>query len=233
MRDLSGDEGVFIRSMASRGSLGGIAQKTASLVQVFDAAGLRSSSSKRSAPDRAKWMWPGSRTPPSLWRRPVWAMKSRRSRPGFWRSRTCSSSTKPIAPVWKTRNVRCALRSSLLIPPNACFTITAGICRFPRRQWIHRFGYHPSPKPSQPKARALSKLAESIARHAAHLRQSGDWAARDRARLESEMETLLREALMDRFLENVHQETYEEMIERVVNRNISPYEAVKFLLNGK
>src|SRR6187402_2927821 len=39
MRDLSGDEGVFIRSMASRGSLGGIAQKTASVVQVFDAAG--------------------------------------------------------------------------------------------------------------------------------------------------------------------------------------------------
>jgi LAO/AO transport system kinase len=39
MRDLSGDNGVFIRSMASRGSLGGIARKTASLVQIFDAAG--------------------------------------------------------------------------------------------------------------------------------------------------------------------------------------------------
>src|ERR1051325_2863544 len=39
MRDLSGDPGIFIRSMASRGSLGGIAQKTASLVQIFDAAG--------------------------------------------------------------------------------------------------------------------------------------------------------------------------------------------------
>src|SRR5512132_1575799 len=39
MRDLSGDPGVFIRSMATRGSLGGLAQKTASLVQVFDAAG--------------------------------------------------------------------------------------------------------------------------------------------------------------------------------------------------
>src|SRR5512147_2998228 len=39
MRDLSGDEGVFIRSMASRGSVGGLAQTTAALVQVFDAAG--------------------------------------------------------------------------------------------------------------------------------------------------------------------------------------------------
>src|SRR5512141_585360 len=39
MQDLSGDPGVFIRSMASRGSLGGLAQSTAGVVQVFDAAG--------------------------------------------------------------------------------------------------------------------------------------------------------------------------------------------------
>ena len=40
MRDLSGDTGVFIRSMATRGSLGGLAQSTANMVQVFDAAGF-------------------------------------------------------------------------------------------------------------------------------------------------------------------------------------------------
>jgi len=40
MRDLAGDDGVFIRSMASRGSLGGIAQTTAALTQVLDAAGF-------------------------------------------------------------------------------------------------------------------------------------------------------------------------------------------------
>ena len=40
MRDLAGDPGVFIRSMASRGSLGGIASATAGVVQVFDAAGF-------------------------------------------------------------------------------------------------------------------------------------------------------------------------------------------------
>lgn len=40
MRHLSGDPNVFIRSMASRGSLGGLAQATANMVQVFDAAGF-------------------------------------------------------------------------------------------------------------------------------------------------------------------------------------------------
>ena len=40
MRDLAGDAGVFIRSMASRGALGGLAVATAQVVQVFDAAGF-------------------------------------------------------------------------------------------------------------------------------------------------------------------------------------------------
>jgi LAO/AO transport system kinase len=40
MRDLAGDPGVFIRSMASRGALGGLARSTFSVVQALDAAGF-------------------------------------------------------------------------------------------------------------------------------------------------------------------------------------------------
>src|SRR5258706_4564905 len=40
MRDLSGDPDVFIRSMATRGSLGGLALATADIAQVFDAPGF-------------------------------------------------------------------------------------------------------------------------------------------------------------------------------------------------
>lgn len=39
MLDLQGDPGIFIRSMASRGALGGLATQTEALSQVFDAAG--------------------------------------------------------------------------------------------------------------------------------------------------------------------------------------------------
>jgi LAO/AO transport system kinase len=40
MRDLAGDPGVFIRSMATRGSLGGLARTTHEALQVLDAAGF-------------------------------------------------------------------------------------------------------------------------------------------------------------------------------------------------
>jgi hypothetical protein len=46
------------------------------------------------------------------------------------------------------------------------------------------------------------------------------------------MEALLREALMDRFMEGIPQEKYEEILRNVVKRDISPYEAVKLLVNG-
>ena len=40
MRDLSGDTGVFIRSMATRGSLGGLARTTRDAIRVLDAGGF-------------------------------------------------------------------------------------------------------------------------------------------------------------------------------------------------
>jgi LAO/AO transport system kinase len=40
MNDLSGDKGVFIRSMATRGNLGGLATTTRDIVRVMDAAGF-------------------------------------------------------------------------------------------------------------------------------------------------------------------------------------------------
>jgi LAO/AO transport system kinase len=41
MRDLAGDPGVFIRSMATRGSLGGLAQATNNVAKVLDATGFQ------------------------------------------------------------------------------------------------------------------------------------------------------------------------------------------------
>lgn len=40
MRDLSGDSGVFIRSMATRGSLGGLSHATRDAIRLLDAAGF-------------------------------------------------------------------------------------------------------------------------------------------------------------------------------------------------
>ena len=79
----------------------------------------------------------------------------------------------------------------------------------------------------------ILELADEIARHAEHLRQSGDWAARERSRLGSELDALLREALVAQFREAVPDNRYEEILEQIFQRELAPWEAVKMLLNGQ
>jgi LAO/AO transport system kinase len=233
MRDLAGDEGVFIRSMASRGSLGGIAQKTASLVQIFDAAGyevifIETVGAGQSEVDVARLAHTTIVVEAPGLGDEIQAIKA-----GILEIADVLVINKADRPG--VENTERALRSTLELahPTKRVFrhhgrdmTISAPITD--SSMWIP-----PINKTIATEGKGIAEVADSIARHAMHLRQNGDWAARDRARLEAEIEALLREALMDRFFESIQRETYEAMVEAVVRRNISPYEAVKSLLNGK
>ncbi|HLO15745.1 MAG TPA: methylmalonyl Co-A mutase-associated GTPase MeaB [Anaerolineales bacterium] len=232
MRDLAGDEGVFIRSMASRGSLGGIAQKTAALVQIFDAAGyeiiiIETVGAGQSEVDVARLAHTTIVVEAPGFGDEIQAIKAgileiadvlvinKADRPGVENTERALRSTLELAHPMK-RVYRHHGKNMSIAAPTMDSTI-----------WMP-----PIVKTVATEGKGIAEVAEAIANHAAHLRQSGDWAARDRARLGSEMEVLLREALMDRFLESIRQEKYEGMMERVVNRDISPYEAVQLLLNG-
>jgi len=233
MRDLAGDDGIFIRSMASRGSLGGIAQKTAAFVQVFDAAGyeiviIETVGAGQSEVDVARLAHTTIVVEAPGLGDEIQAIKAgileiadvlvinKADRPGVENTERALRSTLELA--HPTRRVFRHHSQTISVPTS---TVDPTI-------WIP-----PIDKTVATEGKGIAQVIESIAKHAAHLRRSGDWTARDRARMESEMETLLRETLMTRFLESVQQVKYEEMIEKVVNRHISPYEAVKSLLNGK
>ena len=239
MRDLSGDAGVFIRSMATRGSLGGIAQTTASFAQVFDAAGfeiviIETVGAGQSEVDIARLAHTTIVVEAPGLGDDIQAIKAgileiadvlvinKADRPGVEITERALRSTLELA--HPTRHVFRHHGQTMSIgdssPSNAAQSDM-------RDLWIP-----PINKTVATEGKGIAELAESIAKHAAHLRVSGDWAARDRARLGSELEAFIRETLMSRFLESVPQEKYDEVVEKVVNRNLSPFEAVKFLLNG-
>jgi LAO/AO transport system kinase len=232
MRDLSGDEGVFIRSMATRGSLGGIAQKTAAVVQVFDAAGyeiiiIETVGAGQSEVDVARLAHTTLVVEAPGLGDEIQAIKAgileiadvlvinKADRPGVENTERALRSTLELAHPTK-RIFRHHGKSMSSSAPEVDSTI-----------WIP-----PINKTVATEGKGIDEVVGSIAKHAAHLRQSGDWASRDRARLGSEMEALLRDTLMDHFLENLPQNKYKETIEEVLNRNISPYEAVRSLLDG-
>jgi len=262
MRDLSGDDGVFIRSMATRGSLGGIAQTTASFAQVFDAAGfeiviIETVGAGQSEVDIARLAHTTIVVEAPGLGDDIQAIKAgileiadvlvinKADRPGVEITERALRSTlelaHPIRHIFRhhgqTMSVNVTLSEATLAPGASAGESLQGkqSDSSPSNAaqndmpdlWIP-----PIHKTVATEGKGIPELADSIAKHVAHLRQSGDWAARDRARLGSELDALIREALMSRFVENVQREKYNEVVEKVLNRSLAPYEAVKFLLNG-
>jgi LAO/AO transport system kinase len=78
----------------------------------------------------------------------------------------------------------------------------------------------------------LDALVDAIARHGAHLKESGiihDW---ERVRVQAELADRLREALLARLLETVPAETLDALLDGLVARRLDPDGAVRALLDG-
>ncbi len=233
MRDLAGDEGVFIRSMASRGSVGGLAQTTASLVQVFDAASyeiiiIETVGAGQSEVDIAKLAHTTIVVEAPGLGDDIQAIKAgileiadvlvinKADRPGVENTERALRTTLELAHPTK-RVFRHHGQSMTIDAPETSANI-----------WIP-----PINKTVATDGKGIPELADSIARHEAHLRHNGEWALRDRARLRSELEAVLQEELVKQFMSSIPPEKYDEIIEQVIQRNISPYEAVRVLVNGR
>jgi len=233
MRDLSGDEGVFIRSMASRGSVGGLAQTTASFTQVFDAAGfdiiiIETVGAGQSEVDIARLAHTTLVVEAPGLGDEIQAIKA-----GILEIADILVVNKADRPG--VENTERALRTTLELahPTKRIFrhhgqTISIDAPEVDSKIWIP-----PIHKTISTDGKGIAELAASIEKHQAHLHQSGDWALRDRARLGSELEAVLQEELLNRFFDGIQQGKYNEVMENVLQRNISPYEAVILLLNGR
>lgn len=234
MRDLSGDSGVFIRSMASRGSLGGLAQATANITQVFDAAGfdmviVETVGAGQSEVDIARLAHTTIVVEAPGLGDDIQAIKA-----GILEIADILVVNKADRPG--VENTEKALKSMLelahpaeriFIHHGAAMKTDAPKQKNPRTLWIP-----PIQRTISTEGTGIPELVEAIARHVAHLTSSGEWARRERARLEVELEALIREGLMNKFREDVPAAAYEKALESVILRKMSPIEAAASLMNG-
>jgi len=234
MRDLSGDPNVFIRSMASRGSLGGLAQSTANVVQVFDAAGfdvviVETVGAGQSEVDIARLAHTTLVVEAPGLGDDIQAIKAgileiadilvvnKADRPGVENTekalKTMLELAHPTERVFKHHGTYMGVAAPKPTPASAL--------------WIPSIQ-----RTISTEGAGITELVETITKHAAHLRSSGGWALRERTRLEVELEALLREGLMKKFQETTTAQAYEQALEAVVQRKVSPWEAASSLLNG-
>jgi LAO/AO transport system kinase len=234
MKDLSGDNGVFIRSMATRGSLGGLAQATAGMVQIFDAAGydvimIETVGAGQSEVDIARLAHTTLVVEAPGLGDDIQAIKAgileiadilvvnKADRPGVENTEKALKSMLDLAHPTQRVFSHHGKYMSTALPADTNINM-----------WIP-----PIIKTVATEGKGIVELAEQITKHAEHLHISGDWATRERSRLESEMETALQETLMSQFREHILQARYDEVMRQVFERSLSPGEAVKLLTNGR
>jgi LAO/AO transport system kinase len=234
MKDLSGDNGIFIRSMASRGSIGGLAQATANVVQVFDAAGydiilIETVGAGQSEVDIAKLAHTTLVVEAPGLGDDIQAIKAgileiadiivvnKADRPGIENTEKALKSMLELAHPTQKIFAHHGKRVSATLPIDTETNI-----------WIP-----PLQRTVATDGKGIDALAQSIIKHGEYLRVSGNWAVRDRARLESELDAELQSALLNQFHEHVSDDQLNQVMGQVFERSLSPLEAVKILMNGR
>ena len=232
MKDLSGDAGVFIRSMASRGSLGGLAQATAGVVQVFDAAGyelilIETVGAGQGEVDIARLAHTTLVVEAPGLGDDIQAIKA-----GILEIADILVINKAARPGVESTEKALKSMLDLAHPAPRLYRHHGQMLNAPvpedgkqgENLWIP-----PIQKTISTDGKGIPELSEQIHRHAEYLRATGGWAARDHARLASELETILQQALVERFHAGEPQMRYNEVLQQVFARTISPWQAVAML----
>lgn len=221
MRDLSGDPGVFIRSMASRGALGGLSRATASVAQALDAGGfeiilIETVGAGQSEVDIARLA------------HTVIVVEA----PGL------GDDIQAIkAGILEIADILVVNKRDLPGAEQTARVLKSAL------EMAHPVRYSPGgvPEPASwlpPVLLACStgpqnmdEVVETIALHRQHIERTGERQRRERERLRSTLESLLRDTLMERWRASLDAGAFDRVVEGLMARKVSPFEAVSRLLD--
>lgn len=241
MRDISDDEGVFIRSMASRGHLGGIARTTSAVVRVLDAAGfdivlIETVGAGQSEVDIARLAHTTVVVEAPGMGDDIQAIKA-----GILEIADILVVNKADHPL--VENTVRALKANLeFAKPGQISAID---------QYHHReLAFEPvMMKPQEvngsestwlpPVLKTIStegvgiaQVVESVQDHANYLKDQKEWHLRDAARLQEELNEMLMAAFADEWRKKVDQQLVREVVGEMLERKLSPNKAVLKLLSS-
>lgn len=233
MRELSGDPGVFIRSMASRGALGGLANATAGVVQVLDAAGfdlilVETVGAGQSEVDIARLAHTTIVVETPGMGDDIQAIKA-----GILEIADILVINKADRPG--VENTERALRVNLELGyPNGGFHAFQETGHAEDEPGAHPGADHlwipPVLKTVAIESVGITELVQTIWAHREYLISTGLLAQRDRERLEHDFEVLLRERLKQDWLKGANPLTREQTLKLVYERELSPGQAVERLI---
>ena len=234
MRDLSGDPGVFIRSMAARGSLGGLAPTTASLVEVFDAAGFEMIIIETVGAGQAEVDIARLAHTTLVVEAPGLGDDIQAIKAGILEIADILVVNKADRPG--VENTERALRNMLdLAHPGPRTFQHHGqietVVSTPSPPEKDGFWVPPIVRTIATKGEGVPELMRAIREHQQHLEQTGEKEKRDRERLQAELNILIQSNLVQNWREKMSADQYSEILDSLFARKISPHQAAALLVN--
>lgn len=213
MQDLSTDEGVFIRSMATRGSMGGIAKATKDAVKVLDASGkdvviVETVGAGQTEVDIIKIAQTTVVVLPPGLGDEIQAIK---------------------AGIMEIGDIFVVNKADLENSNKAVASIEAML-----EMGVQKNGWKsPIVRTIAVREEGIVELVEKISEHKAYL-DSGAILAQSRQRAEIELEEAVKQKLTEVILDNLKQrEEFREMVDKILAKETDPYSAADALLEGK
>ncbi len=210
MRDLAGDTGVFIRSMASRGSLGGLARATGDVTTVLDAAGFEVILVETVGAGQVEVDIAKEAHTTIVIEVPGMGDEVQSIKAGLFEIADIFVVNKADYP--NAERVELALKMMLDMSK-------------PREGWRP-----PILKTVATRYEGIAELADTIEAHRAHLQATTGWHRRVHQRAQEEFYRILRRQLVENLFASLPPGRFEEMLDRIVAREIDPYTAAQELI---
>jgi LAO/AO transport system kinase len=233
MRDLAGDPGIFIRSMASRGNLGGLAWATADAVKVLDAAGFDLVIVETVGAGQAEVDIARAAHTTIVVEVPGLGDDVQAIKAGILEIADVFVVNK--ADLEGADHAVMALRMMLDLDMRSSQTVmhhgrmmevaSNQEDEVPGETWRP-----PIHKTVATRREGIPEVAAAIIAHRAYLDESGQMARRQRARAAAELETIIQQESLRRVLARIDRPELEALLRRIARREMDPYTASQQLL---
>src|SRR5690348_10260411 len=205
MQELSGDSNVFIRSMASRGSLGGLAASTRDVVRALDAAGFDTVIIETVGAGQAEVEIVRAAQTVVVVTVPGMGDDIQAIKAGILEIADVFVVNKADRPG--ADQTAAELRMLLSLDEH-------------RKERVWRV---PILKTNAMTGEGVAELADKIAAHLVSLRESGQLASRSGQQARSEMLALLHQALVEKIEATIGLDEWDRLVAEVVERRRDPY----------
>lgn len=219
MRDLAGDPEIFIRSMASRGALGGLSRTTSEVVEVLDAAGFEIIIIETVGAGQAEVDIASMAHTTVVIDAPGLGDGIQALKAGMLEVGDVVVVNKADLPG--SDNTYKALKAAVEMGYSSQKDDEGS-----NRQWVP-----PVLKTTATTGKGISELADSLWEHNTYLHESGEWVSRERKRIQLSFRQLLQDRLFEEFMNSGNEEIVQQMLGRVLERDLSPRAAVQELIN--